>query len=228
MNYVWELIIRAKHQQVDISELTFMLSKNFSPYLELSNEFLNKKLVEQEIEVNPYYRFFAIFKQLFSANYYKYDELRNVFFDLLLHFLAQIDIYQGMDKVEFYKKFIRKDIKNNALGDVVKDCFEYFSLAEINILLENIYKFYNLGNHIFFLEDTVKKIFGRAILYLKQYNNEVIIYINQYQTSRNKAKLEIIKEIFLALEFKMKVYWKDHFGIIGVKETMKINKIAIY
>lgn len=229
MNYIWEVPIRAKHQQVDLSEVSFKLSQNFSPYLELSNELLNRKEVDKEIEVNPYYRFFSIFKQLFSADYYKYDELRNVFFDLLLHFLAQVDIYQGMDKVEFYKKFIKRDIKNNALGNVVKDSFEYFTLAEINILLDSIYKFYSIGKHFFFLEETLKRIFNKINFYLKQHgNNEVILFINQAETEKNKAKLKIIKEIFLPLDYTMEVYWQDHFGIIGVEETMQINKIAIY
>ncbi len=229
MNYVWEVPIRAKHQQVDLSDVNFKLSQNFSPYLELSNEFLNKKEVQPQIEVNPYYRFFTIFRQLFSADYYKYDELRNVLFDLLIHFLAQTDSYQGMDKIEFYQKFIRRDIKNNAFGTVVKDCFEYFTLAEINILLEQIYKFYSIGKHFFFLEETVKKIFSKIIFYLKQRgDNEVILFINEAKTDKNKAKLKIIKEIFLPLDYKLEVYWQDHFGIIGVEETMQINKIAIY
>jgi hypothetical protein len=229
MNYIWDVPIQAKHQQVDLSEVTFAFSEDSSPYMELSPKFLNQTELPTRIDVNPYFRLFSIFKSLFDANYAKYPELREVLFDILLHFLAQVDVNQGLEKVEFYKRFIHEDIKRGLLGQEVKQGFEHFTLAEKSILLDNIYKFYKLGKHLFFLRRTVKQIFRRVIFYTKcGRQNRVVLFINRPVSSRNRQKLKLIKELFLPLNFELDAYWQHHFGVVGVRKTMQIGNISVY
>jgi len=229
MNYIWELIVRAKNENIDLKEISFKLANRYSPYMELSNQDINSKQVEAEAEINPYYRFFDIFKELFMPDYDDYQELRGVFLDIVVHFLTTIDLKQGMYKQEYYKKIIYHEIKGGYFGQVVEEGIDYFTNQEKSLLLDNIYRFYNTGNHIYHLKDTIKKLFKDSIIYVNCYEiNEVLIYIGQVKNQTNLMKLKVIKELFLPVNFKITTYWEKHFGIIGVVETMTIGEISIY
>ncbi len=229
MNYIWNVLVRAKQREVGLEEIEFKLPAIYSPYMELSPEEINFTEVPEEIDVNPYYRFYEIFKDLFNPNYLRHQELREVFLDLTLHFLGQIDMLQGMNKIDYYKQFIYQDIKDGQFGETVKEGIDQFSRREKNIVLENICKFYKVGKHIYHLRDTVKRVFQGSILYVvREEINEVLLYVAAPKTTANQQKLEVIKTLFLPLEFKIATYWEYHFGVIGVAPTMEIGKTAIY
>lgn len=229
MNYIWDVIVKAKNKDIDLKNISFKLASSYSAYMELSTGTINFNKIEDEVEINPYYRFAEIFKDLFAPNYGRYEELRTVFLDIVIHFLSQVDIQQGLDKVEYRKKFIYREIKNGYFGEIVKEGMKYFSLQERNIFLQNIYKFYNTGNHIYYLKDSLKRIFGATIFYVSRGNeNEVITYINRPKNRVNLRKLKVLKAMFLPVNFRMITYWQEHFGIIGVAETMEIGKISIF
>ena len=229
MDYIWDIIIKAKNNDFKLEDIKFKFASSYSPYMELSNQNINFKDIEKEVEINPYYRFFDIFENLFDPNYNEYQELREVLLDILIHFLGKIDLRQGMDKIEMQKNFIYRDIKRGCFGEQVKKAMDLFSIEEKNIIIHNIYKFYNTGNHIFYLKDTIKKIFKGAILYINQeFTNETMLYIKQPQTKQNEEKLNAIENIFLPINFDILVYWEYHFGILGVERTMRIDEISIY
>ncbi|MGM0368833.1 MAG: iron-dependent peroxidase [Bacillota bacterium] len=233
MNYIWELIIKAKNENTPIHELTFKLPAVYSSYMELSSEMLNYDGVKPEVEVNPYYRFFSIFKDLFDPNYIKAEELRIVLLDILLHFLAQIDLYQGMDRTEYYKLFIYREISSGSFGREVKKGIRKFSKVEKNMLLDNIYKFYNTGNQIFYLKKSIQQIFKNSVVYInregaRENSNEILLYIGAVPKQDNKQKLEVIETLFLPINFTTITYWQYHFGIVGLEETMNIGATALY
>ena len=229
MDYIWDIIIKAKNEGMNLGDIKFKLASSYSPYMELSNIDLNFEAVENEVEINPYYRFFEIFKNLFLPDEDQYQELRETLLDIIIHFLGQTDLKQGMDRVEHHKSFIYREIKNGCFGENIKNGINLFSIEEKNILLQNIYQFYLTGNHIYYLKDTMKKIFKGSIIYLNQeFTNEILLYIKQSQTRENEKKLQVIKELFLPVNFDILVYWEYHFGILGVNRTMRIDKISIY
>jgi len=41
-------------------------------------------------------------------------------------------------------------------------------------------------------------------------------------------RMEMLKKLFLPISYETEIFWKHHFGIIGVDESMKIGKTAIY
>lgn len=60
MNYLWEVLLRAKEQGIPKESIRFLKAKNHSAYMEVSNGFLNQENLETgaQVEVNPYYRFY--------------------------------------------------------------------------------------------------------------------------------------------------------------------------
>lgn len=70
MNYLWEIMLAAKEQGIDENEINFKAARKYSPYMELSEEFLNKARLEEPytVEINPYYRFQPIFQAMFHPD----------------------------------------------------------------------------------------------------------------------------------------------------------------
>ncbi len=229
MNYIWEALIKAKNDGISLDKIDFEFASSYSPYMELSHSFLNNRVIEREMELNPYYRFYNIFKDLFAADYHDDQELREVAFDLLVHYLGQLDLLQGLDRIEYYKLFIYRELKNGNFGSELADILSYFSIKEKNILLKNLLKLYVTGDHIYYFKDNVKKIYKGSIVYINRKDiNEILVYIRQEDNLKNLKIMEGLKKLFLPLNFTVRIYWKFHFGIIDVDETMKIDKIAIY
>lgn len=229
MNYIWELAIRAEQAGIPQDKLKFRLAKSYSPYMELSNENINFRDVEPEVEVNPYYRFHEIFKDLFHPDNHEYEELRQVLFDLVIHFLTWLDRRQGMNKRDFYYRFILNDLKNGIFGPEIRDKLRFFIPSEQQILAENIFLLYTTGEMIGLLKDTIQRIFKGAIIYANyEKQDELLFYLDYEENETNKAKLDVIQQLFLPIKFRTEVYWTYHFGIIDRYETMRVDQIALY
>ncbi len=50
--------------------------------MELSPQLLNSKVIEQHVEVNPYHRYFTIFKDLFHPEHTTDEAFRDVLLDI--------------------------------------------------------------------------------------------------------------------------------------------------
>jgi len=229
MNYIWDLVIKAGQSGIHKKNIEFSVAESYSPYMELSCEVLNIRKIEHEVEVNPYYRYYEIFKDMFNINNNEDREFRDKLFDTTMHFLSDIDVLQGMNKKEYYIRFILKDINSGLLGNSAKEKINLFNEEEKAMLAGNILKLYITGQALYLLKDTLRHIFKGSIIYANYETlDELLFFINYRRNAVNESKLELIKEIFLPVKFRTEVYWKDHFGIIGVEETMKVDSIAMY
>lgn len=229
MNYIWDLVIKAKALGIPKEKIKFSAAETYSPYMELSSAYINSNLIEEKVEVNPYYRFYEIFKDMFSIDNKENLEVRNALFDILIHFLTDMDLRQGMNKKEYYIKFILRDIKNNVLGKIPKENLELFNEVEKEMLASNILRLYITGQSLYLLKDSIRKLFRHSMIYINcEEKDELLFYIGEEKNDEKLAKLEFVKEIFLPIKFNTKTYWKNHFGVIEVKETMAIGNIVIY
>lgn len=229
MNYARDILIYLRQKGREEKYLKFLAAKSYSPYMEISDTYINCDKVEDEIEVNPYYRYFEIFKDLFNINNEGDIEFRETLFDIIMHFIADIDAMSGMTKKEYYLRFIIDDILKGILGDRIKKDFQIFDSNEKLIIAENLIKMYKTGQTLYLLKDTVRNIFKNTTIYANHdVKNELIFYIPYAMSEVNEAKLEFIKEFFLPIKFTTEIYWEDHFGVIEAEETMRIDSIAIY
>ncbi len=229
MNYIWDLLIKAEDEGLSKKDIYFYLAETYSPYMELSLPLLNAQFVEQHVDVNPYYRYFGIFNNLFNPDNRKDIEFREYFFDIVLHFLAEIDRMQGMNTKEFYIRFILRDIEANVFGNEVRRNIHAFSKNEQEIVVLNMLKLYQTGEEIYLLKDTFKRLFKGCLIYIKsEEQDELLIYIRQKKSQQNEQKVQLIQEIFLPIGFQLEVFWQYHFGIIDAEQTMQLDRIALY
>lgn len=231
MNYIWDMLIKAENAGISKEKVTFKAAKVYSPYMELAFDELNSMFLDGflEVEINPYYRFFDIFKNLFPPDYMEQESLRNVLFDLLIHHLADTDAYMGMNKQEFYKRFIRDDIENNCFGLQMEKKFDVFNKAEKQFLLNNIIRLYELGESLQLLKEAIKGIFKRSSIYINtQDKDEILIYLGEKRNQAKSQKITFLLDFFLPVKYTIRIYWDKHFGIINAEETMRIDEIMLY
>ena len=89
MNYIWEMVIKAKQNNLKSSELFFKQGNDISPWYEQSFSSLNQKEIENtNIEINSFYRFNDLFSKFLNEGFLENIEFKEKFFDLVIHFLS--------------------------------------------------------------------------------------------------------------------------------------------
>lgn len=229
MNYVWELAIKAKQHGLDQNNIFYKYGRPFSAYMELSFENLNETNILSEVEINPYYRYYKIFKELFEPNMIENEEIVEVLHDLIIHHLKDIDVLMGMNKREYYINFIIKDMYNGFFGEYVKEKIDVFTKAEQKIIANNILALHITGECVHLLKETVSRIFTRAYIFSNaSEKDEVIFFLRTKETNQKAEKVEVIKYLFLPFKCRIEVYWEHLFGVLGVEELTKMDSIMNY
>jgi hypothetical protein len=231
MNYIWDLAIKSAAQGQAQEEITFKPAQIFSPYLELALDDLNTAVLESDpqIEINPYYRFYSIFKNLVDINFLENAELRTTLFDVLTHYLLWVDLFQGFNKREYYLKFVAADLKNGVFGAKAKEITGLFSTEETQLIAHSLISLYLTHASIHLFKKIVRQIFTDSIIYYRAEDfPEALIYLGVKDEDTARRKIDLLLELFLPLGFAYRLYWEKHFGIIGIDATMSVDNIVIY
>lgn len=232
MNYLWDTIIKAKQAGVNLDEITYRAAKEYSAYMEMSFQDMNVLMnpdMDKTVEINPYYRFFDIFKNMFDLDNMEDVEVRNELFDWMIHLIGSIDISLGMNKQEFYRRFIQDDIERGSFGDEAKDSFSYFTQKEKEYVTRQMAELYQLNAPIHLLRKIIHFVFRYSYVYVNNLDKpEILIYAGVKKLEQYIQKMNFILEMFLPLGYEYRIYWDKHFGIIGRAATMKVDSIVLY
>ncbi|MEY8268497.1 hypothetical protein AALA79_19305 [Lachnospiraceae bacterium 64-25] len=230
MNYLWEIMLAAKEQGIDENEINFKAARKYSPYMELSEEFLNKAKLEEPytVEINPYYRFQPIFQAMFHPDLEEDPSLRRGLFQLLVHQLAEDDLKMGMTREEYYKKLLGEAIREQVYGKEAADAFALFKGKEREILLEGMLTLYRTGESLALFRHVMCALISDCIVYNSNEDPfEILIYIGRKKSEELCRKNAFIIKQFLGIRYRVDLYYEYHFGIIGIGETMEVGEIAI-
>jgi hypothetical protein len=230
MNYIWESLLKADKQKIHRKEIKFIKSEICSPYMEIAFDDLNATSLPKNniIEVNECYRFYEIFKDLFNINIEESTELREVLLDILLHYLGELDLKRGVCKTEFYKEFLMKDILNKVFGNKLADNINYFEKEECDALLDGLITLYKTGVSLQLFNKILVKIFKNSIVYSnKEKPKDIYIYLGEVKTKELENKIEVIVDTFLSIDMRPLIFWNQHFGILGLDNTMKNDEIVM-
>ena len=148
----------------------------------------------------------------------------------VINYLRELDFISGTTVIDVICEKISKEIKNEVLGKKLKKYFfqlnreeqEYISLLVYNQQINSVNCMKNLkiGVQYFFYDSIIYKE--------KNQKNKIIIYINKEKNKLNIGKIKILELLFLELGLNLKVFWKNHFGVVNVDETVKIDEIAVF
>ena len=158
MNYIWEVLLKADEEKIPRGDVEFVPAEIYSPYIEIALDHLNSASLPEDkiIEVNQCYRFYEVFKDLFNINVQESREFRGVLLDILLHYLGELDLKQGLNKTEIYKMFLYKDILNGVYGEKLSKYIRCFDNKERDVLLNGFVTLYKTGTSIQLLKKIIK------------------------------------------------------------------------
>lgn len=230
MNYIWEMLLKADKENIPREDIKFVQANICSPYMEMAFDDINSTSIPEDniVEVNEYYRFYEIFKDLFNINIQESKELRQVLLDILLHYLAELDLMQGLNKGEIYKRFLYKDILNNVFGEKLAKNIVYFEKEEIDVLLNGFITLYKTGISLQLFKKVLREIFKNSIVYSsKEKPKDIYIYLAERKKVELENKVDVILETFLPINMKPLIFWDKHFGIIGINNTMENGEIVM-
>jgi hypothetical protein len=229
MNYVWDLAIMAISKGIDPDTVFYRYGRPFSGYMELNFPDMNEKNVLPEVEINPYYRYYRIFKELFAPDADENEEIIEVLHDLTVHHLQSIDVLMGMNKREYYIHFVIRDMYDGYFGSYIKRNIGVLTREEQKIVANNLLTLHTTAECIHLLKETIRQIFTRAYIFSNaQEKDEIVFFLRTNETKEKMAKIEIIKYLFLPFKCNILVYWDHIFAVLGVPELSKIGESMNY
>lgn len=230
MNYAWDLAIRAEAQGIPISVLRFVPEFPISPYSEIGFKNMNEQIVtDQTIEINGLYRYMSIFETMMNEDMEAQPELRAALFDILTHYLIQLDLRQGLSKQEYYQLFMQEDLETGIFGKQNKDILACFVKKQRQQILIYLVRMYRLGPSQLLLRSVMKEVFPHSITYFStDSGQELLVFIGHHETPKFKRQVDFICSAFLPLDYRIELFWDKHFGIIGIDETMVPDEIMLF
>ena len=230
MNCVWEVVLKAKKSGHGLEELRFINSQSPSPYTESSFDFLNSDTVEdREIEINPLYRFATQLGEIFLPDVVGYENVRAMFLDVMLHYVAIWDLRSGGDKKELRAMYILNEIQEGRFLKSIRETLLDLELNKAKRIIFCLLDLYKCKDYITIFRKALKELYPKANLYIHSENlRKLILFTGVDKTKKDMERIEMLKELFLPISYETDIFWKYHFGIVGVKESMKIGKMALY
>ena len=229
MDYIWQLAIKALEQGIEPIDIYYKFGRPFSGYMELSFTEINETEVLPEIEINPYYRYYSIFKELFEPNVTENPEIVEVVHDLAIHHLSDIDVLMGMNKREYHIRFVVHDLIAGIFGSYVQKKIQICTRPEQQIIANNLLTLYATGECIHLLKNTVSRIFPYSYIFSNiEEKDEITLFLQTKETKRKAEIIEVIKYLFMPFKCKVEVYWERMFGIIDVPVLMRIGEFLNY
>lgn len=230
MNCVWEVVLKAKKSGYGLEELIFINSQSPSPYTESSFDFLNSDTVDdREIEINPLYRFATQLGEIFLPDVVGYENVRAMFLDIMLHYVAVWDLRSGGDKKELRAMYILREIQEGRFLKSIRETLLDLDLNKAKRIIFCLLDLYKCKDYITIFRKALKELYPKANLYIHSENlRKLILFTGVDKTKKDMERIEMLKELFLPISYEIDIFWKYHFGIVGVKESMKIGKIALY
>lgn len=230
MNCVWEVVLKAKKSGYGLEELIFINSQSPSPYTESSFDFLNSDTVDdREIEINPLYRFATQLGEIFLPDVVGYENVRAMFLDVMFHYVAVWDLRSGGDKKELRAMYILREIQEGRFLKSIRETLLDLELNKAKRIIFCLLDLYKCKDYITIFRKALKELYPKANLYIHSENlRKLILFTGVDKTKKDMERIEMLKELFLPISYETDIFWKYHFGIIGVKESMKIGKMALY
>ncbi len=228
MNYIWDIVIQAKEDGYKKSELFWKQGKDVSPYYEQSFSSLNQlHIVEEQVEINVLTRFEKLFSGYLHDGFLENNEFKKYFYDLVVHFLCEIDLGKGISKESIYLRELEGDILAGIYGINIRE--GYKAIPKCNNVLPLLLNQIRLGASLRIFREAIKRVYSNSFVYQTHDEPErILVYLGIKKTEDEMKKYNFIETMFLPIEYSSKVFWEHHFGIIGVDATLNLGEIQLF
>ena len=227
--------MQAAQDDLESEKLFFKPAETFSPYYEHAFKNINQRHVESnDVEINPLMRFSPIFEYLLHPDVMNliFAEQKNFirhYFDLLTHILAEIDLCHGMTRREFYIRKIRREMADGVFGDIVREGMMQLKKDRQLAVADEMLCVMETGSSVRSFCHIMKQIFKGCIIYQSRaHPQKLYAYIGRERDEQLQKQWRMIRETFLPFDIEVKEFWANHFGIMELDETMRLDAIAVF
>ena len=235
MNFIWDIVLQAAQDDLESGDLFFKPAESFSPYYEQSFKNINQRHVKnKDVEINPLYRFSSMFEYILHPDvrdliFINQQNFINYYFDLNIHILAEIDLCHGMTKREFYIRKIRKEMLTGIFGESAREGMMQLNKANQLAVADELLCVMETGSSVHSFCHIMKQIFKGCIIYQSiAHPQKLYVYIGKERDEQLQKQWRMIRETFLPIDIEVRDFWANHFGIMDIDETMRIDAIAIF
>ncbi len=230
MNFLWDIALRAQQQGIKEEELFLTQAQEYSPFYEQSFSCINETQIRSKtIELNLLFRFADIFQVILSEDAQELPDLNRYLIDAALHVILYSDLHHGVTKRDIY---IMRVLYELSQGMYWKEAAERLQIIPkkdrvriATLMLNQI----QTGSSLKMFCKGLIVVYPDALLYqIRRDRKKLLLYLKDDRTEAGEEKLMFIKDLFLPIGYDLRVFWKYHFGIIGVEDAMRIDETAIY
>ena len=230
MNYMWEALLQGEEQGIAKEDIWFTPARTANPYREVFFKDFNKSTLSGEpVDVNAYYRYGDILGLLLNEDIDCWPEIQSALFNLLAHYLSEMDLRSGLCRAEYYACFLREDIECGHFGPKYTEVLSSFPKAQERFVLFDLLKLYRVGPSLRVFAQLLRELYPRSIVYFDTCGRrEILIYIGKAKNSVLEKQIDTLCDLFLPINLKIHIFWELHFGLIGVNETLEIGDVMIF
>lgn len=230
MNYAWEAALEADRCGIPREEIRYIPVQDGSPYMEVVQEDINNRNIrENEVEINPLYRYAKEFSEILDINLKGYEKTRMLCFDICMQYLIQLDLRQGMSRQGYMLRFLLGDLQDGVCGSRACKVVQGFEKDRLCQLLRLILKLYQCGSSICLFREVMRCLYPDSLVYASNETvRQVLIYVGVREEKEERERLEFLQDMFLPLNYEVFLFWEHHFGILDVEETMELDEMVLF
>lgn len=222
MNYIWEFM------QNKEKEIHFKQSESFSPYYEMTPEIKNENEYIQTVVYNSLYRFEHIFMPLFSKETPR-KAWEEKLFDILTYMLVSQELKSGYSRKEYKIRNVMEQMEIGSYGKIIKVGYEKLTLMQKHKLACYMVEQSNTRASAALYGKALMGLWNTGVVYKDSLNSKVLlVYAGEKKKDELQNILFLVNEIFLPLDYKVRVFWQSHFAILEKEETLKYENIEIF
>jgi len=230
LNFLWDIALRAQQQGKKEEDLFFCQAKEYSPFYEQSFSCLNETVIHSDIiELNLLFRLADLFQDILAEDAQDMPQLKRYLIDAALHLILHTDLYHGLTKRDVYIYRLLEELENGTFWRTAAEEFTLIPHEKRSRIATLVLNQIQTGSSLMTFRRGLLVLFPEAVLYqVKTERKKLLLYLEENKTTTNERMLNFIQDMFLPVSYDLRVFWKYHFGIIGVDAAMQIDEIALY
>lgn len=211
----------------DKQKIRFQQATNYSPYSEFSRNWIKEEMGVQTLSVNAFYRYDAIMERLFSSKNVTKKQ-QDWLFDIYMHYLTELECRNGMTRQEFNIRDIQEALINGTYGKKVQEAYTLLDKEEAYCVAHMLERQEKTRESIDKCAEVLVTVLHDGIVYKDENSKKcLLMYLNKKENERDQAVIDMVCELFLPLEYDIRVFWENHFAVLGESKTMMINEIEL-
>ena len=221
MEELWKRVAEGKEN------IRFCQAPSYSPYCEFSDSGIEEIQGLTRLSMNAFYRYAPIMEPLFASKELNREQ-RDWLFDVYMHYLTELEYRKGATRQELAIRKLQAGLTDGIYGERVKAAY---------LLLDRNQKYYvshmlecqqRTRESVNKCADVLVTVLQDGIVYKSETNEkQLMLYINKRENEQDKAIIHMVCELFLPLGYDLRVFWENHFAVIGEMQTMVLDEIEL-